>query len=144
ATTAATQQFNQMVSPALALAAFNLGNELQLLPNASSIAPALQNALFAVTNGTTGTGTTGTGTGTIGTGTTGTGTTPISLLAALQALPNTSTEFLNAVPNTFSTALSNVTGVLNPFVGTIPSQTVALPTVASPSVFNSTFTGNTF
>ena len=141
ASPAAIQQFNQLATPALGLAAFTLGNELQLLPNGTSVIPALQNALFSTT-----TGTTGTATGTTGTvGTTGTTTTtPTSLFAALQALPMTSTDFANAVPSVFSTAFSNLTGVLSPFVGTFPTPTFTLKSTPAAGVFSSNFTGSTF
>ena len=51
ASPAAVQQFNQMATSALGLAAFNLGNELQLLPGGTSIIPALQNSIFGTTTG---------------------------------------------------------------------------------------------
>ena len=134
ASTAAVQQFNQMTTPALGLAAFTLGNELQLLPNGTSIIPALENTIFGTTTGTTGsTGTTGT-----------TATTPASLFAALQALPTSSTDFASAVPTAFSTAFSNLTGILSPFVGTFPSPTFTLPTTITAGVLSPNLTGSTF
>jgi hypothetical protein len=137
ASAAAIQQFNQMTTSALGLAAFNLGNELQLLPNGTSIIPALQNAIFGTTTGTTGiTGNTG------NTGTTG--TTPASLFAALQGLPTTSTDFASAVPAAFSTPFSNLTGILNQFVGTFPNPIFSLNSTPAVGVFSPSFTGNTF
>jgi hypothetical protein len=134
ASPATVQQFNQMTTSALALAAFNLGNELQLLPSASSIAPALQNSFFGTSTGATGT-----------TGTTGsTATIPASLFTALQTLPTTSTDFASALPAAFSTAFSNITGILSPFVGTFPTPIFAMPSTITAGVFSPTFTGNTF
>ncbi len=123
----ATQQFNQMVTPALGLAASTLANELQLLPNSTSIMPALQTAIFGTT-GTTGT----------------TSSLPTSVINALEGLPITSTDFPTAASTAFTTALSNVTGILSPFVGTFPTPTVSLNTTLAPSVFNTNLTSDTF
>ena len=46
ASPAAVQQFNQMTTQALGLTAFTLGNELQLLPNGTSVIPALSELAF--------------------------------------------------------------------------------------------------
>ena len=127
ASPAAIQQFNQMVTPALGLATSTLANELQLLPNSNTIMPALQTAIFGTT-ATTGT----------------TSPTPASVIAALEGLPITSTDFPTAATTAFTTALSNVTGILSPFVGTFPTPVFSLNTTLAPGVFNSNLTGNSF
>jgi hypothetical protein len=132
ASPAAVQQFNQMTTQALGLTAFTLGSELQLLPNGTSVIPALQNAIFGTTTGTT-TGITGS-----------TSPTEASLIAALEGLPTTSADFSNGVPTAFSTAFSNFTGILNPLVGTFPSPPFTLKSTAAPGVLSSNFTGSTF
>jgi hypothetical protein len=147
ASAAAIQELNQMATPALASAAYTLGNELQLLPGGTTIIPALQTALFGTTTSTTNpTGTTGTTTGTP-TGALGTRTTPLSLLDALQALPTTTTTTMDlaaALPTAFSTAFGNLANTLNQFLGTTPIPTMNLPTTTTAGVFSPTFTGNTF
>ena len=139
ASTAAAQQLTQMTASALGLTAFTLGNELQLLPGGTTLIPALQNAIFGTVNGITGT-TSGTTTGTTGTSS----TTSTSLFNALQALPTTSTAFASAFPGVFSTALTNVTSILSPFVGTFPTPTFALNTNPVTGALSPTFTANTF
>lgn len=139
ASTAAAQQLTQMTASALGLTAFTLGNELQLLPGGTTLIPALQNAIFGTVNGITGT-TSGTTTGTTGTSS----TTSTSLFNALQALPTTSTAFASAFPGVFSTALTNVTSILSPFVGTFPTPTLAPNTNPVTGALSPTFTANTF
>jgi hypothetical protein len=124
----AVQQFNQMVTPALSIIANNLGNELRLLPNGSSLVPSLQNGIFGTTTGTTGTTTTG----------------PLSLFSGLNNLPIGSTDFASALPIIFNNSFTALASVLNPFVGTIPTPSTTLPSTIAQGPLGSNFMSSTF
>jgi len=137
ANAAALQQFSQMTTSALGLTTMTLGNELQLLPNGASVIPAIQNAIFGPVNGPTGTIITNPTTGPASTA-------PIALFDALQALPTTSANFATTLPTVFSTAFSNLTNILSPFVGTFPSPNFNLPTTTTAGTLGRAFMSNTF
>jgi hypothetical protein len=118
ATTAAQQAFANQVNQALGTAAFQLGNNLALFPNASTLTPQLQSALFA------------------------TGTNSNSLLAALQGLPTTNTGFNTAATTAFTNNFSGLISPLNSFFGLTGQPTATLPTGPFTNVFGSSFTGN--
>lgn len=116
----AQQAFAQQLGQALGLAAFQLGGNLSLFPNASTtLIPQLQPLLFGTSVGT--------------------GTTSPSLLAALQGVPLSSTAFNPAVSSAFTSVFPNIVNPINSFFGLTPLTTPTLPTGTIPSIFTQPF-----
>ena len=125
----ALQGFQSQFGSGLNLAAFQLGNNLNLLNGASStLLPQLQSGFFGSTN--TGAGT---GAGSFN-----------GLFPALQGLPfnGTSTDFTSGVNSAFNNGFSNVSSSIGSFLN-LPTQ--ANPTLpAFTDIFNPTFTNSNF
>src|SRR5205814_8625045 len=104
---------------ALGTAAFPLGSNLALFPNAATgVLPQLQSGLF--------------------------GTGSRSLFGALQGLPTTSTGFSTAAGTAFTNGFGSLVSPLTNFFGLPSTQTFNLPTSNFTNVFGQPFTGNTF
>jgi hypothetical protein len=137
---AALNQFSGQLTSAVNTAAFQLGNNLRLFPNAlTDLAPQLQSSLFALSTGTEPGTSTGTGTGGISTGAGTGGTTASSLLASLQGLPADVNGFSSSISTAFSSSFSNLVSPLTQFFGLPTTATVALPTSNFTSVFSPSF-----
>jgi hypothetical protein len=139
ATPLALQQFQQMFTPALGLAAFQLGGNLQLFPGSSSLTPALQTSMFGTVPSTT-----------VAAPALQTASpdqipvTNLSLLEALQGLPTTSAAFAGDVPTVFNNGFTTLTTPMSSFFRLPSGTTFTLPTTNLTGVFSPTFTASTF
>lgn len=112
ASAANLQTFANQLLPALNTAAFQLGSNLSLLPNAvNSVVPRLQTAFFDMNSGSN------------------------SLFNSIQSLPNTSTAFNTAATTAFNNGFQNIVTPVSNFLALPSTQTFSLPTNNFSNVF---------